>query len=121
MFNENYLDKLIEIEEMISNNSFEDILNCLPLINQQIPFLVENLIYLFQIRPKINGEYVNLINKINKIIINKEFFKHLLLVLSFENCPILLIKLVENHFFDFNYLNQNLKTTNNYLSIYFGG
>ena len=115
------INDLILIEQKIFNyEEKEHLYEYFNLFNEQIPFLIENLIYFFNFRPLNHKIKINLIKKIYNLIENKEFFKKLLLILGSIESPLIIHKLYINEFYDKNYIKDNLNENINYLfKIYF--
>ena len=93
------IEKLIEIEKKNYNyDGKEFLIQYFNLFDEQIPFLVENLVYYFGIRPLNHQKLINLIQKIYFNIKNQELFKKLLLILGSKQYPLLIHKLYINFF-----------------------
>ena len=97
------MNEFIYIEDFITNYNNEDIFkNNLIIFDNQITFIVENIIILCLIRPFKINIYINLILKFYKKLKNKELFKKLIFFYSSNEIPFLTYQLFKINFYNIN-------------------
>ena len=103
-----------EIEDFLTfSDENSDFSNHIALLDQQITFVVENIIHLFKIQPFIYEKIINLVIKLYTNLKNQYLFKKILLFLSFEESPSLIYFLFKKKFYN----NEEIKENFNYISI----
>ena len=103
-----------EIEDFLTfSDENSDFSNHIALLDQQITFVVENIIHLFKIQPFNHEKIINLVIKLYTNLKNQYLFKKILLFLSFEESPSLIYFLLKKKFYN----NEEIKENFNYISI----
>ena len=97
------LINFISIEDLILNYE-ENIEINFNLLEDQITFLVESIIYFIKIRPNKINNIIKLIFYLYNNLINSYLFKYLILLYGYQNLPFLIYKLYNLNF----YLNDDI-------------
>ena len=115
------MENLIFIEQILTNfDNKNEILKNIVLINDQIPFLIENLVFIFEIRPFKRQEIIDFLINLYDKIMNQKLFKLLLLIIGSERCPLIIYELFKKNFFLEIDINNNIIYIENFLfKIYF--